>query len=512
MNKGRVYIVGAGPGDPGLLTVKAVQILKISEVVIYDQLVHPGFFALVPADSLLIYAGKQYGKRSITQTQINEFMVKYASSQKIVCRLKGGDPAIFGRLTEELKALKTKKIPYEIIPGITAASGASAYTGTPLTDRTLASSVAFVTAHKANSEKKLNSSLPQLIKSADTTVVYMGTADFKSMRKSLLKSGVPKTKDVTAVMWATWGIQKKSMSCVERMDADFTADKISGPAVLIFGKVNRLSDEFRWFEYKPLFGKRFIITRSLSRNRQFIDGMISDGADVIELPTIHIKNPDSFKDLDSKISSVAKYGWIVFTSANSASSFLNRLIKNHTYDMRILSGVKIASIGKSTTQALKVFGLKPDLMPEDYTGKSLALEMKKHSSKKTNLKALLIRSDIALTGINEYLREEGFSVDQVTGYKTVSKPGEIRLKFQRMLRHPVHGIIFTSSSTVHNFIKAVGIKKSRDFLSKTDIFSIGPVTSRTLESYDLANMYEAKEHTMSGIASSIRNVYAKDHV
>ncbi len=501
---GKVFLVGAGPGDPGLLTLRGARLLAEADVVIYDWLINPALLELAPQTEK-IYAGKYHGSNGfpaseIQQPQINQLLVKHAKRGKKVVRLKGGDPFVFGRGGEEVSYLKSRKIPFEIVPGVSAGNGVPAYAGIPLTDRRFASSVTFVTAHEA-SKKESAVNWANLAKLKGTLVAFMGMQNLSKAVESLKQGGMNIKTKVSVIEWGTFPHQRVAEGNLLTIDREVQKQKLQSPALAVFGEVNRFRKSFSWFEKKPLFGKKVLLTRASSQSRVLRELLEAEGAGVLECPTIQILPPADCAPLDRTLRDLTHFDWVVFTSVNGVESVFNRL-RVMNLDARVFRKTKIAVIGEATCEALKIHGLQPDFIPEEFTAASLIKELGRKIEVK-NLRFFLPRTNIAPELLHEELEKRGAKVTEVIAYQTVTVPDSKAKLRELILGNKVDYVLFTSSSTVKNFFEA--LPKKIKIPSSIRFVSIGPVTSATLKEYGCKPYCQARKYTISGLVEALRS-------
>ncbi len=502
---GTVYLVGAGPGDPGLLTLRGAKLLGEADAVVYDGLVSPSILSF-SARAEKIYAGKyraQPSKHYVDQKKINQLLVSLAKKGKKVIRLKGGDPFIFGRGGEEALYLKRNGIPFEIVPGVSAGYGVPAYAGIPVTDRDHASLVTFVTAHENLSKSKSSIDWSVLAKLSGTLVVFMGVQNLGPVAANLIQCGKPKRTLVSVIEWGTTARQKTVSGTLEDIAEKVLKAGLHSPALTVVGEVNAFRKSLGWFEKKPLFGKTILLTRASAQARSLKELIEENGADALEFSAIEILPPSDFAPLDKALLQMRDYDWILFTSVNGAQSVFNRIafLKK---DARIFSRTRVAAIGETTRLFLEQKGICPDLMPERYTSEALAAALKK-SCLIQGKRFLLPRTDIAPAFLRDFLKKEGGLVTEVTAYRTVSGPKNNQKKQveDALKRGKIDYITFTSASTVKHFFEAFGKAALRRIKSR--LVSIGPVTSDAIRSYGYRPYREAKEHTIPGIIEVLKN-------
>lgn len=488
-----VYLIGAGPGDAGLLTIKAREILEVAEVVIFDRLADEKILNYAPATAEKIYVGKAAGQHTLRQEEINRLLVEKSRTKKIVVRLKGGDPFVFGRGGEEALILRENQIDFEIIPGVTSAIAVPAYAGIPVTQRGVATSFAVVTGHEdpAKTESAIN--WQKLSTAADTLIFLMGIANLPQITAKLIENGRAQTTPAAIIRNGTKFSQQVLVSTLENISAEVQKNNITPPAIFVVGEVVNLRENLKWFDTKILFGKKILVTRTRTQASKLTAQLENLGAEVIEFPTIKITAPtDNFKSLDAAISKIKIFDWIIFTSANGVEKFFERL-KSFKLDARALSNAKIAVIGSATAEKLSNFGIAADLIPAEFRAESLVDTLKNSVSGKN---ILIARAEIAREILPAELEKFGANVTIAAAYKTVSAAenfsfGEVDL------------VTFTSSSTVENFVAAIGI----DALKKFKTAAIGPVTAQTLKNFGVTADIIAKEFTIAGLVDAIKNFY-----
>ena len=487
-----VYLVGAGPGDAGLLTVKAREILETAEVVIYDRLADEKILNCVPETAEKIYVGKSAGRHTLKQDEINKLLVKYAD--KIVVRLKGGDPFVFGRGGEEAIFLRENNCAFEIISGVTSAIAVPAYAGIPVTHRGVATSFAVVTGHEDPNKSESSINWEKISTAVDTLIFLMGVENLPKITTKLIEYGRAKDTPAAVIRNGTKFSQQVLISTLENISADVTENNIKPPAILVVGEVVNLREKLQWFDNKILFGKKILVTRTRAQASKLTRQLENLGADVLEFPTIKIVPPsDKFKSLDAAISNIKNFDWIIFTSANGVEKFFERL-KIAKLDARALSASKIAVIGSGTAEKLLGYNLIPDLIPAEFRAESL-VDALKNSVRGKNI--LIARAEVARDILPTELKNFGANVTVAAAYKTVADtPPEIDFS-------EIDMATFTSSSTVENFVAAAGV----DALKKFKTAAIGTVTADTLKKFGVTADVIAKEFTIAGLVTAIKNFY-----
>lgn len=502
---GTVFLVGAGPGDPGLLTLRGAALLAKADVVVYDGLVSPSLLDLAPRAEK-IYAGKYRthpSKHYVDQPKINKLLVSFAKKAKQVVRLKGGDPFVFGRGGEEALYLSKHRIPFEVVPGVSAGYGVPAYAGIPVTERDHASSVTFVTAHENILKSESSIDWKALAQLSGTLVIFMGTQNLKAVMDRLIALGKSAKTLVSVIEWGTTPHQRTVSGNLKDIAAKVKKAGLHSPALTVIGKVNALRPSLKWFEEKPLFGKTVLLTRANRQARGMKTILEENGAVALEYPAIEILPPRNYAELDRALLEMKGYHWIVFTSVNGVEAVFDRLAHLRK-DARFFAQTRIAAIGETTRAFLTEKGLRPDLMPERYTSEALAQAFKKNYPIRGQ-QFLLPRTDIAPPFLKEFLEDEGGFVKEVIAYRTVQGPQNSRKKQieEALKKGKIDYITFTSASTVKHFVEAVGKGTLRRI--KTRLISIGPVTSDAIRGYGLKPYREAEEHTIPGIIEVLRN-------
>ncbi len=499
MSEGKVYLIGAGPGDPELISVKGLKYLKRADVVIYDNLVNKKLLKNVKNRAEIIYVGKESGHHTFDQEQINKLLIKKAKEGKVVVRLKGGDPFIFGRGGEEALALSESGIKFEIIPGITAATAVPAYAGIPITHRGITSTLAFITGHETPLKEESHIDWSKISTGIGTLIFFMGVKNLKNIVNNLIKHGRDENTPVAIVRWGTLPKQKVISANLKNIIKIAEKENIKPPALIIIGEVVKLRDKLNWYESKPLFGKKIVVTRSRTQASKLVDLLEEYGAETIEVPTIKFEYLEKSNSLNKAINQIKKFEWLIFTSVNGVRSFFKRFFSLKK-DIRELANIKIASIGPATKNEIESFYLKVDFQPSKYFAECFVEEfIKKNNVKNKNI--LLIRADKARDYIEKELIKSGANVTSVIGYRTLLEDLESSKIFEILDRGEVDWVTFTSSSTARNFFNIYKGQK------KFKIASIGPITSRTIKESGFSPDAEAEEHTIPGLVKAILEYY-----
>ncbi len=494
-----VYLVGSGPGDPGLITVKGLECIKKANVIVYDYLVNSTLLKNARKDVELIYVGKKGNQHTMEQEDINQLLVDKAMENKVVTRMKGGDPYVFGRGGEEALVLKENNIPFEVVPGITAAIASPAYAGIPVTHRTCTSTFGLITGHEDPTKDQSDVDWEKLSTGLGTLTFYMGIKNLPNIVSQLVKHGRSEDTPVAIIRWGTTTSQETVVGTLSNILEK--AKNIKAPAITIVGEVVNLRDQLNWFETRPLFGKTIIVTRSRDQASEFSEQLTELGANVLEFPTINITIPDDFSPLDNELKSLESTDWIIFTSVNGVDSFFNRIF-DLGGDIRDLKGVKICSIGPATTERIKGYHVKVDCQPPKYVAESV-VEVLKEADELKGKRILMPRADIARSYIPEELQKIGAEVVDIIAYKTVVATNGDNSVLDKLKSGMVDIVTFTSSSTVRNFIKIVGEDNLSTFKENVQFASIGPITTDTAEEMGIDIHIKADEYTIPGLVQAI---------
>jgi uroporphyrinogen III methyltransferase / synthase len=501
--RGVVYLVGAGPGDPGLITLKGLHCIEMADVLIYDYLAAKSFLNHAGPDCECIYVGKKGGDHTLSQDGINQLIADKARAGKIVTRLKGGDPFIFGRGGEEAEILVKAGIPFEVVPGVTSAIAGPAYAGIPLTHRQFTSTVAFVTGHEDPDKDESSIDWPALARGIGTLVFFMGVKNLPNIVQRLCANGRPVDTPVALVRWGTTSRHQTVTGTLENIAERARAAGMKAPALIVVGQVVTLRDTLQWFEKRPLLGKRIVITRARAQASDLVHQLGELGADCMECPTIKVVPPDSWQPLDDAIAGLPSYQWIVFTSVNGVRFFFERLAAQGL-DTRALGHVRTAAIGPATAQYMRRFGLNTDILPRTYQAESVVEVFAKEALQ--GQKVLLPRAKEARTILPDELQRMGAQVDEVTAYQTLHSSAGSEQLVSDLQAGTIDMITFTSSSTVQNF-KALLPENTPDLLGATAIACIGPITAATAEKLGFKVDLVAEEFTIPGLCEAIAAFY-----
>jgi uroporphyrinogen III methyltransferase/synthase len=498
--RGKVFLVGAGPGDPELITLKGIKALQKADAVVYDLLANPELLKRAP-QAQHFYVGKQGGKPSMSQDAINRLLLRLARLGKQVVRLKGGDPFVFGRGGEEAEFLSKHRIAFELVPGITAGIAAPAYAGIPVTHRDLASEVTLVTAHEDPQKESSVVNWEALAQGRGTLVTYMGVKTLPRVTRALLKGGKPANTPVALIYRGTLPNQKVLEGRLDTIARLAKKARFQAPALTVIGRVVNLRKKLKWFERKPLFGKKILVTRSRKQASVLREKLEELGAHVLECPVIRIETVSKTQALDRAIRSIQNFDWLVFTSANGVEGFFERFLKLKR-DLRRLGKIKIACIGPATREALERLNLFPDFMPKEFVAESLFESLREKNILKGK-RFLLARSPEARNFLSQALKREGAAVTEVAPYEAKPERGSAKLIGAALRAGDVSAVTFTSSQIAQNFVRMAGSNGLRRRLKKTKIFSIGPITTRTIKSLGLSCSGEAKVYTIPGLVDAV---------
>jgi len=523
MTSGKVYLIGAGPGDPGLITLKALECIKEADVVVYDYLANKKFLEYAGKKAEIIYVGKIGGAHTLPQEDINKVIIKKAKNGKVVARLKGGDPFIFGRGGEEAEEIAGAGIAYEVVPGVTAGVAAAAYAGIPLTHRDFTTTVAFITGHEDPTKGESNIYWDKISTGIGTLVFYMGIGNLEPNMKKLIENGRSPDTPVALIRWGTTPEQETLVGTIAGIAEKAKAANFKAPAITVVGDVVSLRDKLRWFDKKPLFGKRVIVTRSREQASDFSVLLEKNGAEAIEFPTIETVPPKEWKEVDRAIKNLSTppprprkggrkkvggcyYDWAIFTSVNGVKYFTERL-KKQGKDIRELKGVKICAIGPATAKAIEDLGIRVDLLPKEYRAEAIIKGLSKSRIK--GKRFLLPRALKAREALPEEIKKLGGKVDVVATYRTIKPKGktdEIRKMFKEK---KIDVVTFTSSSTVENFVSMFKKGEAHGLLNDVVVASIGPITKDTAEGFGIKTDIMPEKYTIPALTEAIAEHFKK---
>jgi uroporphyrinogen III methyltransferase / synthase len=505
-----VYLVGAGPGDAGLLTLRGAELLRRADVVIYDVLANPELLRLAPRTAEFIPRGSRTSDKSLTQDQLNALMISKAGEGKCVVRLKGGDPYIFGRGGEEAEELAAANIPFEVVPGVSSIVAAPNYAGIPLTHRDVASTFTVLTGHEDPDKESSDLNYEELARIPGTKVVLMGLKRLREVTESLVAHGMSPETPVAIVHRGTTGAQQSIAGTLATIASIAAKEKISAPAITIIGDVVKLREKLNWFESRPLFGQRIVVTRTREQASQLSKQLHDLGAEVLEIPTIKIVPPseDRRQDLIDALLELNSYNWLVFTSPNGVTAFFDLFFKRFQ-DLRDIGGARIAAIGPATAAKLTELHLQIDLMPDEAVASKIATAFDKFETVE-NLKICLLRAEVANSDLPKALEELGAIVDDVPVYKTVPETEDLNGAAASLAEGGMDWITFTSASTVEHFHARFDLPKLLQKFPQAKLVSIGPETSKAIRALGLEPTVEAKDHSIEGVVQALTKRATRD--
>lgn len=506
-----IYLVGSGPGDPGLFTVKGVRCLEKADTIVYDRLAPEALLDYAKPEAERIYVGKKPGNPSMPQEEINNLLVELGKAGKTVVRLKGGDPYIFGRGGEEALDLLEAGIPFEVVPGITSGVAAPAYAGIPVTHRGVSTSVAFITGHEDPTKGRQDVDWSRLANAADTLVLYMGVGRLREISAELISAGRDPETPTACVRWGTIADQQTVTGTLGDIAEKVAEAGLKPPAITVVGDVVSLRESgLDWFEQRPLFGRRVVVTRARAQAGE-LSVMLEDlGAQILEFPTIDIQSPQDFTPLDKAISELDSFDWLVFTSVNGVDAFLERL-ERHGLDVRAVPrAARIAAIGPATADRVQAIGLRVDIVPREYRAESLLEEISEDSL--VGKRVLIPRAKVARAVLPEKLREAGAEVVVPPAYESIPTDEGKEALAASLAEGEVDCVTFTASSTVENFVRAFGAEEAGLLLEETRVACIGPITADTARGYGLRIDTEAAEYTMPGLVEAVVDLFTAEPV
>ncbi len=500
MDNGIVYLIGAGPGDPKLITVRGLECLRQADVVVYDRLVNPRQLREVREEAELIYVGKMPRKHPVPQEEINALLVEKANQGKVVVRLKGGDPFVFGRGGEEAEVLVEAGVPFEVVPGVTSAIAAPAYAGIPVTHRDYTSSFAVVTGHEDPTKEDSDVDWAR-ISGIGTLVLLMGVGKLPLIVEQLIQHGRAPQTPVALVRWGTDPRQETVRGTLADIVEKVQTAGLKPPAVIVVGEIVSLREKLRWFdkpERRPLLGKRVLVTRSREQASVLSERLMELGAEPVEFPVIQIVPADDYTPLDEAIRRLSGYDWIIFTSVNGVKAFIARL-KAQGRDIRALAGLKIGAIGPATAGELSRYGLNVDYVPEKYVAEAIVAGIGDVEGQRI----LLPRADIARQMLAVELAKAGAEIDEVVAYRTVLGDSPDEDVKAMLLSGEIDIVTFTSSSTVRNFVTMMGDEDPAEILKGAMVACIGPITAGTAQELGVKVDVVAEEYTIEGLVRAI---------
>ena len=506
-----IYLVGSGPGDPGLFTLKGVRCMQEADTVVYDRLAPEALLGYARPEAEKIYVGKKPGNPTMSQEEINKLLIEKGRAGMTVVRLKGGDPYIFGRGGEEALALQEAELPFEVVPGVTSGVAAPAYAGIPVTHRNVATSVTFVTGHEDPKKGSQDVDWAKLANGADTLVLYMGVGRLEEISMELITAGRDPDTPVACVRWGTVPEQRTVTGTLEDI-ADRVAEAgLKPPAIIVVGDVVALRKRgLDFYERRPLFGRRVVVTRARAQAGELSADLEKLGAEVHEFPTIEIGPPEDFGPLDAAIRDLDSFGLIAFTSVNGVEAFLKRL-QHHGLDLRAFPrDAKVVAIGPATAERIERAGLRLDVVPEEYRAEALIEALRAHPL--AGERVLIPRAKVAREILPEKLREAGAEVIVPPAYESVpSSEGKEELSL-RLQSGEIDCVTFTASSTVENFVGAFGAEVAARLLAESRVACIGPITAGTARKHGLRVDAVAREYTISGLVEAVTGLLAADPI
>ncbi|GMA98572.1 uroporphyrinogen-III C-methyltransferase [Pelosinus sp. IPA-1] len=503
MKQGMVYLVGAGPGDYKLISVKALEYIQQADTIVYDRLADDRLLSTARPDVELIYVGKASSNHTMRQEDINQLLVDKAKEGKNVVRLKGGDPFVFGRGGEEALTLVENKVSFEVVPGITSAISVPAYAGIPVTHRGVATSFAVITGHEDPTKAESTIKWSHLATAVDTLVFLMGVENLPHITAKLIENGRLADTPAAVIRWGTKPEQRVLVTTVGKAAADVAREGIKPPAIFIVGEVVNLRQDLAWFDQRLLFGKTALVTRAREQASALTCQLENLGAQCIEAPSIKLVPPESYAELDKAIDKLATYNWMIFTSVNGVEHFFNHLYSKKR-DSRALGNVKIAAIGAQTAAALKNYGILADIVPLEFRAEGIAAALTGRIE--PGMSVLIPRALVARDILPEKLREMGATVDVVPVYRTLTGDSDGEMLAKKLSAGEIDLVTFTSSSTVTNLLELLGSKGS-ELLQTAKIACIGPITAGTCLENGIKPDVIAEEYTIHGMVEAITTLY-----
>ena len=498
---GKVYLVGAGPGDAGLLTMRGAELLRRADVVVYDALVNRELLALAPNTAEVIFGGKRPRDLAIPQSELNRLLTEKARAGKTVVRLKGGDPYIFGRGGEEAAGLHRDGVPFEVVPGISSIIAAPSYAGIPLTHRDHCSSFTVITGHEDPDKDESALDWERIAREPGTKVFLMGVERIGKIATALEANGLPADTPVAMVRWGTMGRQKTITGTIATIAGEVAKADFKAPAVTIIGSVSTLRDTLNWFENRPLFGQRVVVTRTRTQASRLSGQLRELGAEVLEIPTIKIMPPSSNEPIIEAITGIGSYDWIIFTSANGVEHFFDYFFKAFR-DVRDLGSVRFAAVGPATAKKLREHHLHIDLMPEVYTAGATAKALLDYQNVE-NTSVLLARAETANSELPRLLEDKGAIVDDIAFYRTMPETADRNGAAEDFEENGADWITFASSSAVKNFDSQFDLAKRCADNPSLKLASIGPETTKMLKELGLKPTVKTKDYTIDGLVAAL---------
>ena len=503
MKQGIVYLVGAGPGDYKLISVKAKEYIEAADVIVYDRLADSRLLAWAREDAEMIYVGKASSQHTMKQEDINQLLVDKCAAGKTVVRLKGGDPFVFGRGGEEALALVDHRLPFEVVPGITSAISVPAYAGIPVTHRAVATSFAVITGHEDPLKGESNMRWDKLSTGVDTLVFLMGVENLPHITAQLIANGRPADTPAAVIRWGTKPEQEVLVTTVGAAAEAVAKAGLKPPAIFIVGEVVNLREQLAWFDTKPLFGQTVLVTRAREQASVLTELLEERGARCIEAPAIKMIDPESFAPLDDAIACLDRYDWIIFTSTNGVDSFFRRL--HHAgRDSRALAQAKVAAIGAQTAGQLEKFGIRADIIPLEFRAEGIVKALDGQIA--SGMKVLIPRAAVARDVLPVKLTELGATVTVAPAYRTVAGETDGKRIAGKLAMGEISLVTFTSSSTVTNLLELLG-EGGAELICKAKVACIGPITAATCVEHGIRPDVIADEYTISGMVEAIDTLF-----
>ena len=508
MKPGTVYLIGAGPGEPSLITVKGLRHVTSADVVVHDHLVHPRLLESVRPDAEQIDVGAA-APQPMEQDAISFLLADKAREGKMVARLKWGDPFVFDSGGKEALFLHEQRIPFEVVPGVPPSIGGPCFAGVPITYPEAGDALIFIRGHEAETNTPPDVDWSRVAPLAGTIVSYAGGAQLEAIIDELLAHGRSPGEPAALILNGTLPNQRTIQGSLKKIQSVVREAQRRDSAVLVVGPVVGLREHLRWFDARPLFGKRVLVTRPRDQAGEFVDRLLDLGANPIEAPTIRIAAPEDDGPLDAACAAAGTFDWILFTSVNGVDAFMEHLLAGPR-DVRALQGVRLCAIGPATAARLGRFGLKVDLMPAEHRAEAVSEALRREADL-DGARVLLPRADLARALLPTELRRAGADVVEVTAYRTVPATGTPDIDIYKMLlEQEIDVVTFTSASTVRNFVKLVGVEPAADLLGTTVVAAIGPVTAEAARQLGIETTIMPSTYTVTALAQAIADHFARD--
>jgi uroporphyrinogen III methyltransferase/synthase len=504
---GTVYLVGAGPGDPGLITTRGAELLARADVVVYDALVNPALLRLAPKGAEIIFGGKRARDHALPQEALNQLLITRAREGRVVVRLKGGDPYVFGRGGEEAEELAAAGVPFEVVPGVSSFTAVPAYAGIPVTHREHSSSFLVITGHE-DPAKPEGVDWAQVAKMPGTKLIMMATQRMGELARQLVAGGMSAETPVGMVRWGTTGEQRTIEGTLASIGDVVTREDFRPPSIAVVGDVVKLRGRLNWFEKRPLFGRRVVVTRTRDQAGQLARQLAERGAEVLEIPTIRIEAPDDRHSLVESMAGLGEYDWVIFTSPNGVTQFFDYFFKTFE-DVRDLGALRFAAVGPATAAKLREMHIKVDLMPEEFVSRKIAAAFKAQQDIE-NVRILILRAQVANPELVRDLEAHGAIVDDVSVYKTVPETADETGAAAALLERGADWVTFASGSSVENFHARFDLPALMRKFPALKLASIGPETSKAIRKLGLEPALEAKTHTMDGLVHALEKAVQAD--